>query len=178
MKRTIALLALSTSVIALSGFTGCQNQQQTAASLVSTLGTEVANLGAIEGKSPELVAKIKADTAAAASQIAGFQSGSASQDVIAALALVEDDLNLFPIDAQDQALVDLGIATVQSIIAVLPVTLGPGSPGVSAHAMARRALVAHRLPVNSVPATSAKDFKAKWDALLATKPALAAATAK
>lgn len=145
---------------------GC-TQQQTVAELISSVGTAVASLEVIEGNTSS-VAKIQADTQAASSAVLNWKAGTPDEDVIEALNLVESDLKLFPISAEDTALIDLAIGTVDQIITLLPQAATPAT------------LTAAR--VQTVKLTNApknkKDFAKQWNAILAVHPELQAAKVK
>jgi hypothetical protein len=134
---------------------GCTSQQ-TIAELTATLGNAAASLASIENN-PTLAAKLKADTATAVTQIQNWKSGTPTAEVIEALNLVEDDLNLIPGTSQYTPLVDLAIGTVESIISLLP------QAPASATASAINARVSRRVVVK----TGIKDKKAfikAWNA--------------
>lgn len=140
---------------------GC-NTQATIAELITTVGGAVSSLESIEGNTA-LAQKVQADTAAASTAVLNWKSGTASQDVIAALNLVEDDLSLFPVSGTDSVLIDLAIGTVEEIIT--EVTGNTPSP-VAAPATRKSARI------NMVPANThiknAKDFRSAWNGIVAT----------
>lgn len=133
---------------------GCPTQDQTAA-LVGIAGTAIAALETIEGHT-DAAAKIQKDFTAAQTAVLNWKKGTPTQDVAQALALLESDLNLLPISQKDQAYVELGIGTVQSILVLFPSAQpADGSPIPLAVAM-------H----TNVPAPkTADEFKARWNAL-------------
>jgi hypothetical protein len=118
ITAALCLTALSLST------TGCASQT-TIADLIAVVGTSVASIEALEGNTA-VVTKIQTDTAAARAQVLDWKSGTPTQDVVAALNLVEDDLNILPVSSQDQALVDLALGTVDEILALIQAT--PASP--------------------------------------------------
>lgn len=157
---------------------GC-NAQQTGAELVTALGTAVASLETIEGNSVAAV-KVQTDTTAAAAAFTNWKAGTPAQDVIEALNLVEDDLNLLPVSPQDQALVDLGIGVVDELLALLPAPASTVQPAVyrGSVQMLQASDVKHRHPKLKKPVKSVKEFKKQWNAIVATHPELKAAAAK
>lgn len=165
---------LPTVVIALllSGLmfttTGCTSQQ-TIASLIATVGTATASLETLEGNAT-LAAKIKTDTAAATLAVTNWKSGSPVQDVVEALNLVQDDLNLLPLAGPDVALVDLAIGTVQEILNLLP--SAPVTVSTSLKASPRRQVHLTKTP------KKAEDFKKQWNAIASTNPTLSSAVLK
>lgn len=98
--------------------TGCASQT-TIADLVAIVGTTIASLETVEGNTTA-VTKIQADTAAATAQVLAWKTGTPTTEVIEALNLVEDDLNVLPISTEDQQFVDLAIGTINEVLALLP----------------------------------------------------------
>lgn len=158
--------------------TGC-DQQQTAAELIGVVGTSVAALAVFEGNGL-LATKLQTDFAAASAAVANWKSGTPAQDVVEALNLVEADLNLLPVSAEDDALITLAIGTVDQIFAFFPVP-APAAPAavpalksvgyqaapLSPHAAHGQGNVAHK-PVKLVnPPKTAKEFRKQWNAELA-----------
>jgi hypothetical protein len=132
---------------------GCESQQ-TIASLINTLGAAAEQLATYENN-PTLAAKLQTDVAAASAAVLAWKKGTASQMVVEALNLVEDDLNLFPFAGPYVPLIDLAIGTVEAIMASLGLTPAP-----TAGAKPRRQVsLAYKAPKTS------KDFKSKWNAL-------------
>lgn len=184
MKRLISgiliLFALTASTV------GCTpaEQQQTIVQITSALGTAVSTLLTIEGNTSG-AAQLRTDMAAALTAETNWTSGTPAQDVVEALNVVQDDLNLLPVSTQDQAFIDLGIGLVDQILALLPApTSAPSAavvatPAVFRVSMARpRKTVEHRHPGLAKPILSAKDFKKRWNALIKQHPELAAAKVK
>lgn len=176
----IAVLALVTVVMV-----GCLTQS-TMASLIGVLGNATASIASIEGNTA-LATQIKTDTAAASASVLAWKSGTPAQDAIEALNIVEDDLNLIPICAAvvndgkvahvsgldgDSAncagilaLVDLGIGTIESILAMLPAStpasVNAGHP--------RRSVT----PVHVTRwGDSSREFKDRWNKIVATDGSL------
>lgn len=148
---------------------GCDTQS-TIATLVNTLGMAVSTLESIEGNAA-LSAQIQKDTQAASSAVLNWKTGTASQDVIAALNLVEDDLYLLPVSGSQVALIDLAIGTTEAIISEVS-----GSSS-TAQTVAPRART-NRRTVYPVKVKDAKDFKSRWNTLVAVDPKLAPAAIK
>jgi hypothetical protein len=140
--------------------TGCN--QNTVAALVNTLGTSAASIASLEGDTA-LSTKLQTDTAAAVSAVTNWKTGTPAQTAIEAITLVEDDLNLFPLNTSYEPLIVLALGTAASIIAIL----NPGA--VSARISQRRSV-----SLSNPPKTS-KQYKAQWNAICAQNPALAGA---
>lgn len=140
---------------------GC-NAQATIAELVQTVGGAVSQLETIEGNTA-LAQKVQADTAAASSAVLNWKTGTASQDVIAALNLVEDDLSLFPVSGTDAVLIDLAIGTVEEIIT----QVAGNTPAPVATASTVRATRIKNVPANP-HMKNKKSFVAAWNSIVAT----------
>jgi hypothetical protein len=162
MKKFIVLALAST--LLLMGTVACVSQS-TLATLVTVLGNATSSIAAIEGTT-SLATQIKADTAAASSAVLNWKKGTPAQEAIQALNIVEDDLNLIPATGPYVALIDLGIGTVESILELLP---QPTS------ALKKSSI--HRRSVNAVKITRwenpGKEFKERWNKIVATDGALA-----
>jgi hypothetical protein len=159
--------------------TGCTSQQ-TAADMITTVGTAVASLEAIEGNTSAVQA-IQTDFAAASSAVANWKTGTPTQQVAEALALVESDLNLLPVSSQDQALIDLAIGTVDQLLVEFPGTSTATTPAVtkvSFHYAFYQTQVQHRTVHLAKAPKSKKDFKAQWNAVLKARPQFKAAAVK
>lgn len=157
---TIAVLCLTLAL----PLAGCQ-QQQTIASLTQILGTAGASVAALEGNSP-LATQLTNDTNAAVTAIQNWKQGTAAQEVIEALKIVQDDLSLFPQTNQYAPLIDLALATTESILALLPAS--------SVQASLNHATVRHVTLASPAPKSS-KEFKKRWNAIVSQNPQLAKA---
>ena len=156
----IAVLALVTVVMV-----GCLTQS-TMASLIGVLGNATASIASIEGNTA-LATQIKTDTAAASAAVLAWNSGTPAQDAIEALNIVEDDLNLIPMSGAYVALVDLGIGTIESILAMLPAS----TTTVSVERAHKRRSVT---PVHVTKwGDSSREFKNRWNKIVATDGSLA-----
>lgn len=185
LRSTLA--ALLCAALAFST-TGCTSQQ-TAADMITTVGTAVASLEAIEGNT-SAVAQIQADFAAASSAVANWKTGTPTQQVAEALALVESDLNLLPVSSQDQALIDLAIGTVDELLTEFPATTTTTTPAVTTVSFryasfgdsiaygSGTAQVKHRTVHLAKTPKSKKDFVKQWNAVLKANPKLKAASVK
>lgn len=131
---------------------GCESQQ-TIADLINTLGNAAAQLATYENN-PTLAAKLRVDVAAAANAVLNWKKGTPAQMVVEALNLVEDDLGLFPLAGPYVPLIDLAIATIESIL---------GSLGLLKTATASSAR--RKVTVNYKAPKNAKQFMEKWNAL-------------
>jgi len=155
--------------LALLPTVGCISQSQIAA-LTQTLGNSAQQIAVLEGN-PTLAATLLADTNAAVTAINNWKSGTPATEVIQALGIVEADLNLIPGTSQYAPLVDIAIATVQTILTLLPPPSTP-VPAPAALKTMRTVNLGHPAP------TTAKQFKAQWNAVVAANPNLAAAAIK
>lgn len=155
-RRTFLTTAAAVAVISALplSLSGCSTTD--IAALVQTLGNSASQIAALEGNT-SLAAKLLTDTGAAVTAIDSWKSGSVATEVIEALNIVEDDLSLFPITSQYAPLIDLAIATAESIIALLPAS---ATPNVSA--------THHRhVSLGYAPPKTAKDYKKRYNAILA-----------
>lgn len=157
MKRIAAILAVTALAVIMAG---CPSINTTSA-LVTVLGNAAATIAALDGNAA-LSATLKADTAAASTAVLNWKKGTATQNVIQALNLVEADLNLIPGTSRYAPLVDLAIGTVESILEIVQ----PGSS--SPNGIMARPGVTHRVSL-AKPPTSADQFKKEWNAM-ATGP--------
>lgn len=130
---------------------GCPSQD-TLAALVTTLGNSAASIASLEGNTT-LSAKLQADTAAAATAIANWKSGSPAQMAIQAINIVEDDLNLFPIAGEYEPLIVLALSTAASIIELL----NPQETRVTVKNEKGRHLQLAQAP------KTVKDYKTQWN---------------
>lgn len=145
---------------------GCP-AQNTIASLVAILGNSTATIATLEGNDA-LAQKLRTDTAAAVVAVTNWKSGTPAQEAIQALNLVEDDLNLLPMLGPYGPLIDLAIGTTEAILALLPQS-----------ATAPAARTTHRtVHLNQPAPKSARQYKAQFNAIVASNPALAAAKIK
>jgi hypothetical protein len=164
-RRTF--LVTSTAAAFTPFLTGCPSSSQTIASLVQVLGSSAASIASLEGNT-SLAQKLQTDTAAAVVAVTNWKAGTVAQDVIEALNLVEDDLNLFPVLGAYGPLIDLAIGTIESILALLPQPAAPAA----AH-------VAHRaVHLNQPAPKTASAYKSQWNAIVASNPKLTAAKIK
>lgn len=149
--------------------TGC-DAQSTAADLIAIVGTATASLEALEGNT-EAVKQIQADTKAATDAVTNWKNGTPAQDVIEALNILQDDLNLLPVSPTDLAFIDLAIGTVDQILALIPVPAN--APAVSSGALLSQAVyfsarphhVHHRHPHLAKTPKSVKEFRKEWNKL-------------
>lgn len=148
---------------------GCVSAS-TLAALTTALGNAAASIATIEGNSA-LAPKLQTDTAAAATAIANWKSGTPAQDAVEAINIVIDDLNLLPVAGSDAALVALALGTAESIIAIL----NPGGSSVTANVSVHA--IAHTVHLKNAP-KNAKQFKKMWNSVVAADPSLAAAELK
>jgi len=142
--------------------------QSTIAALVSTLGTATASIAALEGNTA-LAAKVKADTADAAAAVLAWKSGTPSQMVIEALNIVADDLNLIPYVTPYVALIDIGIATIESIITIV----ASKSPAPASAVNAKRATVRRQVKLAVKTPKTRNQFVKLWNEAAAANPKLA-----
>jgi hypothetical protein len=147
---------------------GCSST--TFADLTKTLGAAAVNIATLEGNTA-LSTQLTADTNAAVTAITNWKSGTPADDVIQALGIVEADLNLIPGTSQYAPLIDIAIATVQTILSMLPAST-TASAALSTHTHFRAVHLGHPAPAN------AKQFREQWNSVVAANPNLAAARIK
>lgn len=107
--------------------TGCPGQNE-AAALITIVGQSVASLASIQGIDPATIAKIQADFAAASTAVKNWQAGTPSQDIVAALNILQADINLLPVNATTKIYIELAITTIDSIIAIVSPSAAGTSP--------------------------------------------------
>jgi len=147
MKRILPLLLC----LLCAPLAGCPSQN-TAAALVGIAGTAIASLETIEGHG-DLAAQIQKDFGDAQTAVLNWKSGTPTQDVHQALAIVVNDLNLLPVSQQTQEYIILAVGTVQAVLDLFPGT----DPQFATTARAMR--------VQIVAPKSEKEFRARWNAL-------------
>jgi len=133
---------------------GCPTQS-TIAALTNVLGTASANIASLEGNNT-LAQTLRTDTAAAVAAVQAWKSGTPSDEAVLALNIVANDLNLIPAVGPYVPLIDLAIATVESILALLP-----------APAATPRVVYVHKRTITlhgPIPA-NAGQFSAEWNSL-------------
>lgn len=165
------IVALLFASLVMTGCTG----QQTAADLISIVGTATIALETLEGNGAA-AQKLQADFNAADTAILNFKSGTPAQEVIEALNLVQDDLNLLPVSTQDQALVDLAIGTIDQILALLPAPAVAPVPAAARPTLSTAAFVTfthpavpHRHPHLAKTPKTAKQFRTEWNKLVGSR---------
>jgi len=164
MKRVFGVVLIAGLILVCGMMTACLTNTALSG-LVTVLGNATASIAAIEGNTA-LATQIKTDTAAASAAVLAWKSGTPAQDAIEALNIVEDDLNLIPMSGAYVALVDLGIGTIESILAMLPAStpasVNAGHP--------RRSVT----PVHVTKwGDSSREFKDRWNKIVATDGSLA-----
>lgn len=137
--------------------TGCSSA--TIADLVQTLGNSASQIAALEGNT-SLASKLLTDTGAAVTAIDSWKTGTPSAEVIEGLNIVEDDLQLFPITDQYLPLIDLAIATAESVIALLP----PSTTNAVSAKPRRHVQLGYAAP------KTRKDYVKKYNAIVAQHP--------
>ena len=165
MKRVFGVGLMAVLVLMCGMMTACLTNTALSG-LVTVLGNATASIAAIEGNTV-LATQIKTDTAAASAAVLAWKSGTPSQEAIEALNIVEDDLNLIPMSGAYVALVDLGIGTIESILAMLPAS----TTTVSVERAHKRRSVT---PVHVTKwGDSSREFKDRWNKIVATDATLA-----
>jgi hypothetical protein len=146
------------------------NQSQIAAE-VQIIGNAGASLAAILNN-PTLAAKLKTDTADAVAAINGWKAGTPCQNVEQAIQVLMTDYNDIAasfgsaVPPNVTALIGLATTTVLAILALMPGCQVPA------------ALQAKGAKAVGHPAADAKDFKARWNSIVASDPSLAGAKIK
>lgn len=157
---TIVAAVLCTSMVMTT--TGC-NGQTTAAQLIATVGTAVATLETLQGNTA-VVVQIQSDTRAAQLAIQNWKSGTPAQDVLQALTILQSDINLLPVNATDQALIQLALGTVEQIVALFPGAVPPVAAAKAVRPVKLEFTVRNK-----------NDFKKQWNAIVNSNPSLAGA---
>lgn len=165
MKNQVLRSITAALCITILAFTTVGCEKSTITALTSTLGNAASAIAALEGNGP-LATQLKTDTAAAVQAINDWKTGTSAQAVIQALGIVEQDLNLIPGTSQYAPLIDIAIATVQSILSLLPVSTTP------------QAVHARTVHLGYPAPKTAREFKKKWNAVVAADPKLSAAKIK
>jgi hypothetical protein len=163
--KTLEILMAVCVLLSSIFVSGCNSN--TVADLVITLGNAASSVAALEGNS-SLSTKLTADVATAATDIKNWKTGSPTQEVVEALNLVQADLSLFPQTDQYAPLIALSISTVESILEIVVPNPTTAFPHTNADSVARAKV--------SAPAPkTARDFKNRWNAIVAANPNLNAA---
>ncbi len=170
MKKVLWVVFLAVMVLMCGIMTACLTNNALSG-LVTVLGNATSSIASIEGNTG-LATQIKADTAAASAAVLAWKSGTPAQDAIEALNIVEDDLNLIPMTGPYVALVDLGIGTIESILAMLP-----SSTASQLHESkgTRRQVAPVHVGKWKNPES---EFKDRWNAIVAKDSALASVAIK
>jgi hypothetical protein len=168
----IAMLAVVAVPCAI--LTSCtQSQRNTAATLTTTLTQAAAQVASLQGNT-ELAAKLKVDGAAVATALTNFQQTNSGADAaIQVITILEDDLGLIPETGPYAPLIQIALATAQTLIALIPQSAV--SPAVA------QTMQAHRMKAVYLghPAPqSADDFKKQWNDVVKANPQLAGAAIK
>jgi hypothetical protein len=180
MKSSITKVVpvLAVAGLLLFGTIGCDsNGQKTASILITTACNSVSALAQLEGYSIDQV-KLKADCAAASTAVLNWQAGTPAQNVLEALNLVDDDLDLIPVDNKTKALIDLAIGTVDQVITLVDPSAQPaaGAPVASQVAFMwtayQKTAARHHHRKLPHPVWDAKDYKKQWNALVAQQAEL------
>jgi hypothetical protein len=147
----IKKLAASVLIVLLMG---CPSQQSLG-SFLTTLGDAAIQIANIEGDST-LALKLQTDTTAAVNAVNNWKKGTDDATVIEALNLVMDDLDIFPIQSNDKALLDVAILAVEGIVNSLP---APVAKVIASH----RAATSTRPVPTGKQITSESEFKRAWN---------------
>lgn len=146
-SHAAAMLMLMASMFSV---TGCTPSKAGLIALTNTLSNAAEQVATLEGNTA-LAATLKTDTAAAVAAINGWTNGTPAQNVIQALNILEDDLNLIPAASPYSSLIDIAIGAVEGILALLP------SSTTASHAVHRSVIL-----TQPAPKTSA-EFKKQWN---------------
>lgn len=160
-RRHFLQSALSLSAVSLVTFPelGCTINTQELANLAQTLGNASVNVANLEGN-PALAAKLTAATSTAVTSIVNWKSGTATNDVIQAIGILEETLSLFPVIGPYVPLIDLALGTIQTILSLIP------PPTVTQVVAARNIRTVH---LAHAPKKTA-DFKKQWNAIVVANP--------
>jgi hypothetical protein len=149
---TTASAAAFISAMPLS-LSGCGSvNKNTLAGLAQTLGNAIANLATILGKT-DIAAQVTQYTTQLVTDIKNWTPGSTTQDIILAIADLEDAINLIPVTPEIQGLIELALGTIQGILAFFP----------SAVAAVQARTKAPTVHLAKVPKDS-KTFSTAWNA--------------
>ena len=153
MKLFRSITAFALIPVFFLAMTGCTSSA-TISDLVGTLGSTAESIATIQGNTA-LAAKLQTDVAAAQTAILSWKSGSPATEVIELLNIVSDDLALFPVTSTEAAYIQLGIATIDGILALLPQS---ATPAVAHSARAHYILVDTKTGKTLAAPKSAKQF--------------------
>lgn len=117
----------------------CQNASKNIVSIATVALDSLTAVLKITNPGDPNLAKYEADAAALLIQLQAWKSGTAAQDVVEAINLVIDDVNLLPVPSEYQAVIAVALAGLSSIIALVNQnsTTGGATQVASAVAMAR-----------------------------------------
>ena len=119
------------------------------------------------------LAQLQTDTAAAIAAINGWTEGTTGQNVIEILNIVEDDISLFPVPPQYQAIIVIAIDGIKSII----VLVDEHSTGTTQVAAAKVMASAKWTPP-TVQYEGTRQFAVAFNKALSSHPELASAKIK
>lgn len=174
-----ALAMAGVVIVPTAMLTGCNASneaqvKQTATTLTQTLTSAVSNVAQLEGN-PTLAAQLTKDGNAAVVAINNWQNGSPADDVIEALGIVQDDLNLIPGTSQYAPLIDIAIGTIQTILSLIPQSAV--TPVAGAKMAARRSNM-RTVHLTQAAPHDTTSFIQQWNATVKAHPNLAPATIK
>jgi hypothetical protein len=155
-RRTFVKSAVSIGAVSLITLPeiGCVNQSELA-SLAQTLGSASANIATLEGNTA-LATQITTETNTAVSAITSWKSGTPTNEIIEAIGILESTISLFPTIGSYAPLIDIALATIQTILAMLPpATITPTTPV--------NARMVRHVYMSPVPKNTAS-FKKQWNA--------------
>jgi hypothetical protein len=155
---------VATMIVAVMVTVACS--QNTLAALVTTLGTACSAAAGLAGDAA-MAQTILADTAKASQQVLNWKSGTPTQDVEQALAIVEADLSAIPETAAVAPFIDLGIATIDGILTDITGQAPPQTASVKP-GMAPRA-IRHPRYSGKLP-KSGTEFATAWNKLVDGNP--------
>jgi len=164
MKKSLAIVLVCVLSTVLAG---CPSQSELAA-LVSILGVAASSVAEIQGDSA-VAQRIDIDSRAASAAIASFQPGSPAQNAVQAISLLQTDISLIPLNDNVRPYVDLALGTAQSIIGLLQ-SQGQAIGVVDVSPVPQHAPRGVRQVDLPVVPTTAKQFKAQWNARYTIHP--------
>lgn len=165
-RRTF--LASASATLLMPSLLGCPRQDQIS-QLLDVLGTNAANVAKLIGNTA-LAQQITTYSSMAVSAVKDWKNGSPVDQAIQALSALEPVLNVIPATSPYAPLIDICIATVQSILAMLPPPTHPSTQMTVVHA--RVVHLGHPIPQN------AKEFRKQWNDVIRQHPELIDAYAK
>src|SRR5208283_4668892 len=97
----------------------CKNASSNVLAIATVALTSLTAVLKITNPNDPNLAKYEADAALLLQQLANWKTGSAATQVIEAIDLVISDVNLIPVPPTQQAIIEIALAGLESIIAIV-----------------------------------------------------------